>query len=257
VIASQLSGSDLLDPGFLYTEEYIIHDSGAGAPGGVTDITVSADHDTIISGYSLAFDFDVDELLISSVGEAGSVAVGADFFQATLNNDTGPGGGWWTLGVVIAFNGSATILPSNQTILCTASYIVQPTVPTGATLLVTPINGVGVPPTENLLSTPGGIAVPPLLEGGLITVGASFFLRGDGNGDLTVDVADAVFILAYLFSSGPGDCLDAMDVNDDGSNNIADAISALNFLFAGGAAPPPPYPTPGSDPTADSLDCNN
>ena len=257
VIASQLSGSDLLDPGFLYTEEYIIHDSGAGAPGGVTDVTVSADHDTIISGYSLAIDFDVDELLISSVGEAGSVAVGADFFQATLNNDTGPGGGWWTLGVVIAFNGSATILPSNQTILCTASYIVQPTVPTGATLQVTPINGVGIPPTENLLSTPGGIAVPPLLEGGLITVGASFFLRGDGNGDLTVDVADAVFILAYLFSGGPADCLDAIDTNDDGSNNIADAISALDFLFAGGSAPPPPFPAPGSDPTSDALDCNN
>jgi nucleoside-diphosphate-sugar epimerase len=99
--------------------------------------------------------------------------------------------------------------------------------------------------------------VPPLLESGLISVGTSLFLRGDGNGDLTVDVADAVFILAYLFSSGPGDCLDAMDVNDDGANNIADAISALNFLFAGGAAPPPPYPTPGSDPTADSLNCNN
>jgi nucleoside-diphosphate-sugar epimerase len=91
----------------------------------------------------------------------------------------------------------------------------------------------------------------------LITVGASFFLRGDGNGDLTVDVADAVFILAYLFSGGPADCLDAIDTNDDGSNNIADAISALDFLFAGGSAPPPPFPAPGSDPTSDALDCNN
>ena len=257
VIASQASGSDLLDPGFLYTEEFIIHDSGSGAPGGSADVTVSADHDTIISGYSLAIDFDPADLVIVTVGESGSVAVGADFFQATINNDAGASGGWWTLGVVLTFNGSVTIPPSAQTILCTASYIVQPTVPVGTRLVVGPVNGVGIPPTENLLSTPAGVAVPPLLEAGLISVGTSLFLRGDGNGDLTVDVADAVFILAYLFSSGPGDCLDAMDVNDDGSNNIADAISALNFLFAGGAAPPPPYPTPGSDPTADSLDCNN
>ena len=41
------------------------------------------------------------------------------------------------------------------------------------------------------------------------------------------------------------------------SNNIADAISALDFLFAGGAAPPAPFPAPGSDPTPDALDCNN
>ncbi len=256
VIASQLSGSDLLDPGFLYTEEYIIHNSGAGSPGGVTDIGIIADHDTIISGYSLAVDFDPTELVIISVGDVGTVAEGADFFQATLNNDVGPSGGWWTLGVVLAFNGSSTILPSTQTMLANASYVIQPTVPAGTFLSVTPVDGVGIPPTDNLLSTPAGVAIPPLLDGGLISVGASAFVRGDGNSDSTVDVADAVYCLAYLFSGGPADCLDAIDANDDGATNIADAVKVLDFLFAGGSAPPAPYPAAGSDPTSDSLDCD-
>lgn len=99
--------------------------------------------------------------------------------------------------------------------------------------------------------------MPPLLEGGLITVSDTAFIRGDGNGDQEINVADAVFCLNYLFNSGAADCLDAIDTNDDGSTNIADAVALLNFLFSSGNAPPPPYPNPGSDPTPDGLDCNN
>ena len=41
----------------------------------------------------------------------------------------------------------------------------------------------------------------------------------------------------------------------DGSNDIADAISVLGFLFSGQAPPPPPAGTCGPDPTPDPLDC--
>lgn len=258
VIASQNSGSDLLDPGFLYTEEYIIHDNAEGAPGGIAVATVSADHDTIVSGYSLAVDFDPTELTIVDVNEAGTVAASADFFTAALNNDLTVDGGWWTLGVVLDFNGQDTVLPSTQSILASASYLLDPDVTVGGQISVTPVNGIGSPsPTENLLVDPSGVAVPPLLEGGLITVTDTSFLRGDPNGDGSINVADAVFCLNYLFNGVVADCLDAVDANDDGSTNIADAVALLDFLFSGGTPPPPPYPTPGSDPTPDNLDCNN
>ena len=259
VIASQASGSDLLNPGFLYTEEFIVHDSAEGSPGGPVAVTVSADHDTVIAGYSLAVDFDANDVIVSSITADNSVAVGADFFEPALNNDLTAGGGWWTLGAILSFTGTTTVPPSDQTILATANYIVQPTVTVGTEIPLSMVNGVGpaIPPSENLLVDPGGNAVPPLLEGGSIIVAANSFIRADGNNDLTVNVADAVFILNFLFSGLASDCLDSLDANDDGGNDIADAVAVLAFLFSSGPAPPPPFPNPGPDPTADSLDCNN
>ncbi|MBN1422440.1 MAG: hypothetical protein JXP34_26930 [Planctomycetes bacterium] len=84
----------------------------------------------------------------------------------------------------------------------------------------------------------------------------STFLRGDANGDGVRSVSDAARILLYLFQPGvPPDCLDALDVDDDGRIRLPDAIHLLNFLFSGGALPPPPNADPGPDPTPDGLDC--
>lgn len=83
------------------------------------------------------------------------------------------------------------------------------------------------------------------------------FIRGNANGDTSVNVADAITILEYLFSGGvTPDCLSALDVNDSSAVNIADAIHLLGFLFSGGVPPELPYPNPGSDPTPDTLPCN-
>ena len=43
--------------------------------------------------------------------------------------------------------------------------------------------------------------------------------------------------------------LDALDVNDDGALEIADAVQLLYFLFLGGPPPSLPFPSPGLDPT--------
>jgi PKD repeat protein len=84
--------------------------------------------------------------------------------------------------------------------------------------------------------------------------GAEIFRRGDSNDDDRVDIADAIFILNYLFlGTGTPNCEDAMDIDDGGSVDLTDAVRLLNFLFAGGVRPEPPYPDPGSDPTEDDL----
>ena len=82
------------------------------------------------------------------------------------------------------------------------------------------------------------------------------FIRGDSNGDGSLDVADAVNSLAFLFLGGTLGCVDSADVSDDGNVNIADPVALLNVLFSPtGGSPPPPYPDCGFDPTADNHQC--
>ena len=84
---------------------------------------------------------------------------------------------------------------------------------------------------------------------------AATFVRGDVNSSGSINLADAIGVLGYLFSGGVIPCLDSADYNDSGAVNLADAIAILGFLFSGGAPPPPPFPNAGVDPTADSLGC--
>jgi hypothetical protein len=87
-------------------------------------------------------------------------------------------------------------------------------------------------------------------EGGL-------FVRGDVDGDGAIMINDAIWILHYLFASGPAnDCMDSADVNDDGHIDLSDPVSVLSYLFAGGDQPPPPFPEPGEDPTPDQISCD-
>ena len=84
------------------------------------------------------------------------------------------------------------------------------------------------------------------------------FVRGDSNGDLAVDISDAVATLNYLFV-GEGQtlaCEDAGDVNDDGALNVTDPVYALSYLFQGGRPPREPFPQEGLDETADQLRCS-
>ena len=60
--------------------------------------------------------------------------------------------------------------------------------------------------------------------------------------------------MGLLFQSGALGCLDAADINDDGAINIADPIFLLAYIFSGGPAPSPPSAC-GADPTADAIDC--
>ena len=80
------------------------------------------------------------------------------------------------------------------------------------------------------------------------------FLRGDANGDGTLDLSDAIHLLAYSFrGEGALRCLDAADANDDGRIDLGDPIFLIRWIFGGGSAPPPPYPVAGHDLTGDNL----
>ena len=93
--------------------------------------------------------------------------------------------------------------------------------------------------------------------GGAIAVQGPEFIRGDFNGDTSVNLSDAVGILLYLFmGEAAPDCMDAGDADDNASVNITDATYILNYLFLGGPMLPAPFPQPGMDLTEDNLSCD-
>jgi hypothetical protein len=66
-------------------------------------------------------------------------------------------------------------------------------------------------------------------------------MRGDANGDGVINVADAIYLLNYLFKGDPPpNPLEAGDADCDGVVNLEDVIYLLNYLFKNG--PPPCEP---------------
>ena len=83
------------------------------------------------------------------------------------------------------------------------------------------------------------------------------FIRGDGNRDGGITIADPISTLDHLFGGVPTLCADAHDANDDGNVDIGDVIYVLSYVFSGGPAPLAPFPDEGPDRTGDALRCGN
>jgi hypothetical protein len=82
------------------------------------------------------------------------------------------------------------------------------------------------------------------------------FVRADANSDGRINVGDMNLILRVLFQSAAFPrCQDRLDANDDGMVNLTDVLFIGRALFQKGPVFPPPFPQPGTDPTADSLPC--
>ncbi len=69
----------------------------------------------------------------------------------------------------------------------------------------------------------------------------NLFICGDANSDGSVNVADAVFLVNFIFKEGDApDPIEAGDANGDGQTNVGDAVYLINYVFKGG--PPPVCP---------------
>jgi hypothetical protein len=63
---------------------------------------------------------------------------------------------------------------------------------------------------------------------------------GDANNDSGADLADAVYMLNYLFIDGPPPCVwEAGDANANGEADLSDVVYIIGWLYLGG---PPPQP---------------
>ena len=64
------------------------------------------------------------------------------------------------------------------------------------------------------------------------------FVAGDADGSGATNVADAVYLISYVFGGGPApDPVNAGDVDCNTLVNIADVVYLINYIFGGG--PPP------------------
>lgn len=86
---------------------------------------------------------------------------------------------------------------------------------------------------------------------------AVVFLRGDVNSDSFIDISDPVSALDYLFGGGAVPCLASVDANGDGNLDISDSVALLVLLFGGGAPLPAPYPDCGTETTGSGLPCGS
>ena len=82
-------------------------------------------------------------------------------------------------------------------------------------------------------------------EGFFYTEGNGAGVRGDSNGDATLDISDPILMLGRLFLGGlPREtCASALAVNADGAFDISDPIILLRFLFQGDVVLTPPLAT--------------
>ncbi|MDE0961159.1 MAG: hypothetical protein OSB09_10290 [Planctomycetota bacterium] len=87
----------------------------------------------------------------------------------------------------------------------------------------------------------------------------SGFIRGDVNGDLSIDLSDPVQLLEVLFGPTQGlNCAEAADLNDDGLLQLDDVIVSLGLIFLGDPIQlAAPFPGCGTDPVTNTLPCDN
>jgi hypothetical protein len=63
-------------------------------------------------------------------------------------------------------------------------------------------------------------------------------IRGDVNSDLVVDIGDVIYLINYLYRSGPEPIpWEAGDLNCDEIVELGDVVYLINYLFRGGSPP--------------------
>ncbi|MGE3165865.1 MAG: PKD domain-containing protein [Planctomycetota bacterium] len=221
---------------------------------------IFASHPEPIQGFQVGIGYDANILALSELTLQGSItqSLAPEFVDIEYG---GSGADSNIVAGIILDTTSPfdfrTFPPSANQMLAGLEYDVVPGLAVGTTTEIRFVDGLGSPPLNTIFSPSLGPSIAPFPLHGRVTIvapGQVEFLRGDANRTGSIDIADAIAILTFLFAGGAAPtCPDAADVNDDSSVNIGDAIYALSYLFTNGATPPYPFPGAGLDPTLDSL----
>lgn len=199
---------------------------------------------------------------IVATGELADLAGGAgpDFFGPAVLADG------LTCGTVYSFLSTEVIVFDAPKEVLTVSYDLN-----AATLMgvvgsqdtnLTFVDTLGAPPVSNVVVV-NGQSEPVVGEDGVITLvgemGAVLaqFISGECNGEGDFDIADGVFLLNFLHTSGPAPtCEASCDANGDGALDNADAVMSFEYLFIGGAPPAAPWPDCGTRAGVLEADCD-
>ncbi|MGE3164451.1 MAG: hypothetical protein AB7O52_06075 [Planctomycetota bacterium] len=217
-----------------------------------------------VAAAQVALTYDDALITPASAAPVGPAAT-AGFFELQPGSPSGE----LAIGLVMDFGdplpGIAPIPAGTDVAIATITWTINPLAPTPSSSPLVLTDGIGSPAVSNLLVfADAGTESPNLVDGAINIVNFNPFLRGDCNADVQVDIADGVYLLNFLFQSGPDPvCDDACDFNDDGSLDATDAIQTFNYVLGlpvGSEPPPPAAPgpfVPGIDgTTGDGLGCN-
>ncbi len=123
---------------------------------------------------------------------------------------------------------------------------------------VVDVSGTGavIPATADVPDCPVHEILVVTLDSEIIVPGTKFS-RGDCNGDGKINVTDGVVCAQNIFLNNLEffDCDDMLDANDDETLDAADPIMILEWIFLNGPALPDPFRTCAEDPAGDGLDC--
>ncbi|HNR98690.1 MAG TPA: dockerin type I repeat-containing protein [Planctomycetota bacterium] len=212
-----------------------------------------------LMGMQVSCRFDKDLLRLDEISQENTLteSLGCEFFQPVIDNDAG----YFVLGILLDALAPANPekrYPTSGYRLRVARlfFDVKDAAAEEQDAAIEFEDGLGSPPLNNRVVVDHESKVPHLLDGALRVGRVPRFIRGEVNGDGRIDIADPVMITLYLFLGRPIRCVKAADVDDDGKVRVNDVQYLLNYLFLGGRVIPPPFPTPGLDPTDDDLPCS-
>jgi hypothetical protein len=250
--------------------------SADAAPGGKVTLPFSILANAPVQGFAFSADFDEEVLRGTSIEKLFSTADGQwDFWRYEIDNSNARPG---NAGVDEGFVVGAAVFELVEA--CSESEV-----PAGVATDVVAINfevlpeaGAAVtevvfadgakisddsPGTINNVAIDGRSVSPDVARSFIFLNGRiniapdiAVFIRGDSDGNGSVELTDAQQTLGYLFlGQAPPACEDAADADDSGKLAISDPVLTLNRLFRGGPELPAPYPLEGNDPTDDGLGC--
>ena len=218
-----------------------------------SEVFVLGEHDFDMAGFSVSIRFDPSDLAIPLVTTDDALDFEPAFFDGRVEGDT------VFFGAIFDFlaDPEANLPPATGRRLL---KIIVDVVGDEPSETVMDLINTTDPPRRNVMTDDTGNSVSPTLTDGVFRlVDGGRFIRGDCNGDGTVtgQVTDAVYLLNYNFLSGPKPrCIAACDADGDGAvgGKVTDAVYLLNYNFLDGPPPPDPFPDCGSVPVP-APDC--
>ncbi len=249
--------------------------SAFAMPGDTVDISFYFKNDSILSAFSLLYEFDTSLLepvlfhdtIIDCNGPTCDTTI--TFFIWTSQFTRAIEGGLNTLGlyqedlpnlarvVAVPFGIDIDSVQAGADVLCIQRFIVKPNAQLGCfgtfdfvTFTISGIDSTVFPPDTftsfckinewAVIHEDFPVEWIPSRSAGIFRVGNTAEIAcGDANGDGSFNVADVTFLIARIFTGGPEPCPTAGlgDVNCDGKVNIIDVTYIIATIFSGGPLP--------------------
>ena len=233
----------------------------SAAPGDIVEWSFYyTDPSAGVGGIQIAacLDCSIARFVPGSFSAIGDALDESEFLEASIDADPLDGDACeFTLGALLdslpPFDDATLPFTSTPERLCRLEIEIDANVAAGAVIDVPfcdGINGTGLALISNVVLVDGASLGNFTRVDGQITLDqGTAFRRGDSNGDGTLNIADPIATLGYLFGGGAEPaCLASADIDASGTIQLNDPILHLGHIFAGGPPPEAPYPDCGVSP---------